>query len=75
MGRGSSGPSSLAEAGKSKSPIFYFPNFKIWYIKVYGVTNTDIFEEPHYTVICDQQQVFTWETEMKETQKLDTDWK
>ena len=45
------------------------------------MTNTDIFEEPHYTVICDQQQVFTSaerdrternsirKTELKETQK------
>ena len=26
-------------------------------MKVYGVTNTEIYEEPHYTVICDQRQV------------------
>jgi hypothetical protein len=24
---------------------------------VYGVKETDIFEEPHYTVICDETQV------------------
>jgi len=35
-----------------------------WLKQVYGVANTDIFEEPHYTVICDQQQVPTVENEV-----------
>jgi len=35
-----------------------------WLKQVYGVTNTEIFEEPHYTVICDQQQVPSVENEV-----------
>jgi len=35
-----------------------------WLKQVYGVSNTDIFEEPHYTVICDQQQVPSVENEV-----------
>lgn len=35
-----------------------------WLKQVYGVSNTGIFEEPHYTVICDQQQVPSVENEV-----------
>jgi len=35
-----------------------------WLKQVYGVTNTEIYEEPHYTVICDQRQVPSVENEV-----------
>jgi len=36
-----------------------------WLKQVYGVVNTDVYEEPHYTVICDTSQgVVTVENEV-----------
>ena len=63
LGRGGCCASSLAQAGIWhiwRIPITIVHIRFSYMMKVYGVTNTEIYEEPHYTVICDQRQVIMW---------------
>ena len=60
LGRGGCCAPSLAQAGIRRICRIPIPIVHIrfsYMMKVYGVTNTEIYEEPHYTVICDQRQV------------------